>query len=588
VPGAISLDAAKDAVVESFSGVEAMSRLYTYRVDLLSPAPIDFSLLGKAATVRISAGKDVSLGGIVSRLAEGTAVGKMRRYRVEISPRAWLLTRGLQSRIFQDHSVPEILAKVFQDLTVSVQLQGQYPKRVFCAQYRESDFDFASRLMEEEGIFWFFEQPSGNLIIADAVGALPQLPGSPLKVSDLPGWQTAQEIRAHKVTLRDHTFELPNDFLEAAKNVPASVQAGAVTHSLAAGPAAEIYDDPGGYAKRFDGVDPGGGDQPAQLQKIFHENTRVAALRAEEEAAQAVVSSAGARCVNLISGRKFTLQGDDRAAGDYLITRVEHSVTEKDGRVQIDSRIECLPASAPPRPRRVTPRPVARLQSAVVAGPAGEKLFLDKYGRVKVQFHWDRQGRSDAGSSGWVPVAQVAASRHSGAMFPPRVGDEALVDFLDGDPDRPVIVGRLYNAENMPPAALPAHKTLSYVGVEGPLRLNYGETTLDLLDDGRIEQHGKSLLVASTGANGSKVKILADGTGITVQSDGPARLSAGGAAVTVDQHGAIDFAGAELDLHTGDARVRLQKDGSLLLTGKDVDVHADGSVDVKGSKVATD
>jgi type VI secretion system secreted protein VgrG len=229
----------------------------------------------------------------------------------------------------------------------------------------------------------------------------------------------------------------------------------------------ELYDFPGEYAQRFDGIDPGGGDRAADLQKIFEDNKRTVGIRMQQEAAPALRSEATSNCHRLVAGYKFTLARHFNADGDYLLVSVQHTATMNAYRSQQEAfsytnRFACIPLSLPFRPLRVTPRPSVRgSQSAVVVGPAGEEIFTDKYGRVKVQFHWDREGKKNADSSCWIRVATHWAGKSWGGIHLPRIGQEVIVDFLEGDPDNPIIVGSVYNADQMPPWALPANKTQS-------------------------------------------------------------------------------------------------------------------------------
>jgi type VI secretion system secreted protein VgrG len=240
-----------------------------------------------------------------------------------------------------------------------------------------------------------------------------------------------------------------------------SVVAGKVTHKLKLGfsEQLEIYDYPGEYAQRFDGVDKGGGDQSGDLAKIFADNKRTAALRMQQEAVLGLVIEGTGTCRQFTPGYKFTLTRHFNADGPYLLTGVEHvanvTVDYRSGdttEYRYHNRFTALPLAQPFRPQRRTPKPfVQGTQSAVVVGPPGEEIFTDRYGRVKVQFHWDRQGRYDADSSCWVRVAQVWAGKRWGTSFWPRIGQEVVVAFQEGDPDQPIIVGSVYNADQMPP-----------------------------------------------------------------------------------------------------------------------------------------
>jgi type VI secretion system secreted protein VgrG len=326
-------------------------------------------------------------------------------------------------------------------------------------------------LMEEEGIYYFFAYPSSTaqLRFANTSSSAPSMTNGTIafdparSAGTIHDWRKAQEVRAGKTTLWDHCFEMPGNHLERSSTTQAAVAAGTVNHALqlaGVNDRLELYDFPGEYAKWFDGVDAGGGSQPGELQKIFPEGARVAALRMQEEAAGALVISGASTVSRLEPGRRFTLSGHPHGNGSYFVTSVRHSARIAGSSLAYSNTFTCIPLGLPYRPPRTTPRPViAGLQSAVVVGPPGEQAFTDTYGRVKVQFHWDRTGQRDHGSSCWVRVAGLhQGTEPSGASTAqtyreaPRIGDEVLVAFLEGDPDRPVVVGTAYNPSRMPPA----------------------------------------------------------------------------------------------------------------------------------------
>ena len=479
-----------------FRGEEAISELFRFELDLavedVSRVAFD-RVIGKRATVALTlpGGGSRYFSGICSRLSQGLRSAESTSFRMEIVPSAWLLTRRAQSRIFQTLSVPDILRQVFRDVPdVSFQLEGTYPPRDYCVQYRETDFNFASRLMEEEGIYYTFvhEADTHRMIVSDRA-EFPALSPADLLLQPMEDsmvdealishWEKTQALGSGKVTLRDHTFELPHQNLEAEGRVPESVTIGRVEHRLRLGSsdALEIYDWPGEYAQRFDGIDRGGGDRPDELRKIFQDNRRTAELRADREAAAAVEIRGAGRYRHLASGHSFTLtervpdtySGAPSHDGRYVLTRVSHvgraGETYRSGSAGEElyqNSFACLPVGMRYRPARLTPKPVIQgTQSGVVSGPRGEEIHTDKYGRIKVHFHWDRNGPSDDGSSCWVRVAQLAAGGGFGGIHIPRVGQEVVVAFEEGDPDRPIVVGSVYNPAQMPPYTLPKGKMIS-------------------------------------------------------------------------------------------------------------------------------
>ncbi len=477
-------------LLAGFNGTDSLSSLFSYQVEMLAEnkEKIDFSkILGQGVTVELKLpdGGYHHLNGICVKFAQSGRDQVFTRYRAELVPKVWLMTRKTQSRIFQQKNVPDILKEVFKGYDVTWELQGTFEPRDYCVQYRESDFAFGSRLMEEEGIYYFFKHSDGShqMVVANTPSSHEMVPGeSTFTYEELEGgyrddnrillWEKEQEIRSGKVTLWDHCFELPHRHLEAESIIHETVTAGSETHKLKL-PGVdklELYDWPGAYAQRFDGIAPGGGDRASDLQKIFQDNLRTADVRMDQAASEAVTIRGASNVKHLMSGFKFKLKrhfaGGD---GEYVLTSVTHAArfahdyrTNEGEGVIYQNGFTCVPSGLAFRPQRVTPRPtVLGCQTAVVVGPSGEEIFTDKYSRVKVQFHWDREGKNDSSSSCWVRVATFWAGRQWGAIHIPRIGQEVVVDFLEGDPDQPIIVGSVYNADQMPPYTLPDNKTQS-------------------------------------------------------------------------------------------------------------------------------
>jgi type VI secretion system secreted protein VgrG len=419
---------------------------------------------------------------------------------MEVTPQAWLLTRKRQSRIFQYLAVPQILKIVLAGNDVDYQIQGDFQPREYCVQYRESDFDFAARLMEEEGIYFFFRHTeSGHtLVLANTPQGHPDCKPNTVIYEEILGgnrpeerihdWQKRQELRSGKSTLWDHNFELPGKNLESKKSTVDTVQSGTVSHKLKVGgnDSLEIYDFPGGYANRFDGINRGGGDSADQLQNVFQDGPRTVEIRMQEESAHGLEIRGASTCPQLTPGYRFTLDRHFNADGTYVLTTVEHRATlEGDYRsgakatAAYENSFTCIPIALPYRPPRITPVPTVNgAQTAVVVGPGGEEIYTDKYGRIKVQFPWDREGKNDGDSSCWVRVATPWAGKQWGMIHIPRIGQEVLVEFVDGSVDHPIVVGSVYNAEQMPPYTLPDNKTQSGVKSRSSLggaAANYNE-----------------------------------------------------------------------------------------------------------------
>jgi type VI secretion system secreted protein VgrG len=446
-------------------------------------------------------------------------------------PAAFLLSRKTQSRIFQHKKVyPDILKEVLRGvdgLDVVWEIDGTFENRDYCVQYRESDFAFASRLMEEEGIYYFFKHNDGShtMVVANSKGSHADLPGQKTLIFEAVGggtreedrvnaWEKSQELRSSKVKLWDHCFELPHKHLEAPADIQASVAAGKSSHKLnvAANAPLELYDFPGGYAQRFDGVNKSGGEQPAEIQKIFQDNTRTADLRMQSEASASILVHAASNCRQMVSGHTFTLQRHFEGDGSWVVYQVSHTASEAadlrsgGGGFSYQNHFSCFPVDLPFRPPRLTPRPtVMGTQTAVVVGPSGEEIFTDKYGRIKVQFHWDREGKRDPDSSCWIRVATPWAGQKWGAIHIPRIGQEVVVDFLEGDPDQPIVIGSVYNAECMPPYDLPSHKTQS--GIKSRSTLGGGPPNYNEI---RFEDKKGSELLTIHAERNQEISVEAD------------------------------------------------------------------------------
>lgn len=472
-------------LVAALRGREAVSELFQFELDLLGQPGADIRfehILGKNVTIkmRLLDGNFRYFNGIVNRFSQGRRDEDFIHYRAGVVPQLWLLSKMIRSRIFQQMSVPDILNAVLTGMPIKYELSGTYQPRDYCVQYQESDFAFASRLMEEEGIHYFFQHSDGRhqLLVSDAVNPFVagdativygETRGEVREEMRVVSWEKTQHLRAAGYTLWDHCFELPGNHLEAKRKTIDTVTVGKVMHKLRvpANEPLEIYEYPGAFARRFDGIEPGGAPRPQEIGRIFEDRDRTVRIRMEQEDAASFEIEGTSDCGHFTAGHKFTLEQHWDANGPYLLTAVEHQArqsnyrSDRDAAVEYTNRFVCSPAGLRYRPQRTTEKPaIAGTQTATVVGPKGEEIFVDKYGRVKVQFHWDREGKMDGNSSCWIRVAQVWAGKGWGAFFWPRIGHEVVITFEDGDPDQPLIVGSVYNAENMPWFALPVSKQL--------------------------------------------------------------------------------------------------------------------------------
>jgi type VI secretion system secreted protein VgrG len=478
-------------VITAFGGTEFISRPFTYTLTLAVPvtAPITFAqVLGKPAVITAEQAGDEHaryIHGLISRVTQGKRDDRYITYTADLVPALWLLTRTKRSRIFQTMTTEEIIREVvggLYDLSAdSFKLEGKYHPRNFTTQYRETDFDFLCRVIEEEGIYFFFTHTADGtkLVFSDNPrGHLP-VPGpdtvqfwegrSDSANPQITRWEKVQEIRTNTFQLTDHSFEMPDNRLEVETKLPASITAGTVTHDLTwpeSDKPANV-DHPGGYERWRDGIAPGGAERPDDLQHVFDDNARLSLIRSQVELLGAVQISGESTFSPLTPGHKFTLADHPDADGEYVVTSVEHAATcgsPSSGEVvfQYANTFTCIPAEVPYRPVRTTPRPyIHGTQTGVVVGSDDAEIEPDKYGRVKVWFRWDPAGPRALDTSCWVRVATPWAGKQWGMIHIPRIGDEVVVAFEDGDPDRPIIIGSVWNADNMPIYTLPDNKTQS-------------------------------------------------------------------------------------------------------------------------------
>jgi type VI secretion system secreted protein VgrG len=450
----------KDAVlVRGVSGQEVVSQLFRFQLDLVSEDDaLSFDgIVGKNVSLHVETlDAQRGLNGFISRFSQGGRDERFTYYRAEMVPWLWFLTRTAGCRIFQQKTAPDIIKKVLDERgfrDYDLRLYNAYRQREYCVQYRETDFNFVSRLMEEEGICYFFEHAQDGskhtLVLADDPAAHKPCPGQPKARCDfavggrrkedlITEWRAEQEYRPSAWAHTDYNFETPSTSLMVTVKDQGQY---------------EIYDYPGIYMKKGDGD---------QLAKKRLQETLAFKSRA--------TGKSNCRCFTAGSAVEVTDHYRRDMNQKWMLTGVYHQFTMggayssggTDEGFVCTNTFEAIPASVLFRPVRSTPKPTVQgCQTAVVVGPAGEEIYPDKYGRVKVQFHWDREGKRNEDSSCWIRVSQPWAGKGFGGIQIPRIGQEVIVDFLEGDPDQPIIVGRVYHAESMPPWSLPDQKVVS-------------------------------------------------------------------------------------------------------------------------------
>ncbi|TDA47178.1 type VI secretion system tip protein VgrG [Burkholderia pyrrocinia] len=452
-----------DLKFHTLDGSDELGRLFEFRIEALADSH-SLSLkdmLGKPVTVRIEQ-QDQStryLNGIVARASlAGRRAERHYGYELVVRPWLWLATRRSDCRIFQNKTVPEIVQEVLSTYGFPIEnhLAESYVPREYCVQYNETDAAFVSRLMEFEGIYYWFRhaEDTHTLMLSDAMSSHTALPGyetipyiarDRTAIADeehIDGWLPAQEVSVGKHQTTDYDYTKPRADLSSQKVDPR----GHDHDSFAS------FEWPGGYRDDAPGA--------------HYSRVRLEEQQAEHERASADTDVRGAA-----PGYLFTLAHCPRADQnrEYLIVRCQYRFQENayasdQGAEAVVHQTMMLvqPSSLPFRSPRETPRPRTNgPQTATVVGPPGEEIWTDQYGRVKLQFRWDRYGQSNQDSSCWVRVSSPWAGGGFGGVQIPRVGDEVVVDFLNGDPDEPIVTGRVYNGEKMPPWGLPGSATQS-------------------------------------------------------------------------------------------------------------------------------
>jgi len=460
---------------------EELGRLAEYTVDLLSlknDVKPD-GILGTNVTVKLALPDDSTryFNGFVTRFAQGGSYGRYVRYYAVVHPWLWFLTRTADCRIFQDMTVPDIVKKVFADHPMAdftFELTGTYRKWVYCVQYRETDFNFVSRLLEEEGIYYYVRHTDGHntIVLTDSTSKHTAAPGYEKipfvapenlvkpELEHINSWDFTREIQPGVYVHDDYDLERPSVELKTRKTLSRSYSPSDY----------EVYDYPGHYVKKSDGE-------------------QYAGVRIDEYGSQFEIEEASSNCKGIAVGSLFTLEDyprEDQNA-EHLIVAASHdlefssyeAMPEGSG-TSYRCTFTAMSSKQQFRPRRATAKPfVQGPQTAVVVGPSGDQIYTDKYGRVKVQFHWDRYGKKDQNSSCWIRVSHPWAGKGWGSVATPRIGQEVIVDFLEGDPDQPIITGRVYNGENLPPFGFPSGAVLSGYKSDTHKGTGFNEMSMD-------------------------------------------------------------------------------------------------------------
>lgn len=622
-----------ELLLTAFEGNEHLSELFEFRLTALSSnhniKPEE--LVGEEVTVNINTKHKVSFNGMISRFAYGDIKGhNMREYHFTMVPWLWFLSKTENRRIFQNKNTKEIVVEVFNDLgfkDFDFRAQGGKP-REYCVQYGESDLHFVSRLLEEEGISYYFQQSASKhvMVIVDQKNAydtcadtnLVYSPGS-TPDNEITRWQHDYEFRTGVWTLNDYNFKEPaKSQLAEARTVGKFKQNANYQH----------YDYPAVYDYGY--------------------NRDLANMRMDAEEVPMNTVHGASTCSSFYAGGLFSVEKHSykEENGTYLLTSVTHSAQDSSyytgdgGDSHYSNTFNCIPASVHYRPLITHHRPVMKgPQSAVVTGPSGEEIYIDEYGRIKVQFIWDREGKKDEHSSCYLRVMQSWAGNQWGASFIPRIGHEVIVSFLDGDPDRPIVTGTVYNGANKPVYSSKTQSGIKTRSTKDGTPANYNELRFEDLkgseqvyihaernmdtmvendesltvdhdrtktikhDENSTIQHDRNKNVkndqSETIGKNKTIDVGEDHNesvhkNMTIQIDKDLTESVGGKymeSVTGDyglQAKTITLqANDKITIQTGAAKIVMSSSGEITMSGSSINIKGSGNVVIKGSSVIT-
>ncbi|RKZ70020.1 MAG: type VI secretion system tip protein VgrG [Gammaproteobacteria bacterium] len=635
---------AKDELLlTSFAGSEYISELFEFQIDVLSSnhAIQPEALIGKTVSITIQNDLKRSFNGYISSFTYGEVkADNLRSYRMTMVPWLWFLSKNNNHRIFQGKTTKDIISQVFKDLGFNdfdFRATGNPVARDYCVQYNESDLNFVSRLLQEDGIAYYFEQKKDMhvLHIVDEANAYQECAETNLTYSkgnqpntQLTRWQHVHEFRKGKWSLNDYDFEQPSK---------SQLQTTASTSKFAKTKDYEHYE----YSPYHDFS----GIKDLTKKRIEAEETPMNIIKATSD------------CSSFYAGGKFKLSKHAVSSeqGSYIITEIKHRAVDNSYLAGHDSKSEygndftCIPEAVHFRPPLTHAKPVMPgPQSAVVVGPAGEEIYIDKYGRIKVQFFWDREGKKDENSTCYLRVVQPWAGSGWGTSFIPRMGMEVIVNFIDGDPDRPLVTGSVYNADNMPPYSSKTQSGIKTRSTKSGTSSNFNELRFEDKKDGeQIYLHAEKNLDSMVEndethtVDHNRTKTIGDNETSSIginrdKSVGENQTESIGKDKTIDVGGnhletiakdkSVDVgeshtesiakdmklqvgddltedigknlsitAGDQITLKTGSASITMKKNGDITIKGNNitiqgssnVNVKASGNVALKGSKVTT-
>lgn len=582
-----------ELLLVSCSGSEYISDIFEYQLDLLSNnldiKPQD--IVGKQVTVKIETPEVRYINGYINSFTLGdlsTDLDGLRTYNAVLIPWFWFLRKRKDCRIFQKKSAIDIIKSVITDTGYTdfkIQTTGVYPVRDYCVQYNETDYDFINRLLQEEGISYYFTHTSTKhtLLFIDANTGYEACKEKSIKYSrgslmesHIDDWSRTYQFSSGKVTTTDYDFETPTKNLETTS--PSLVKLPKIKDY-------EIYSYPGEYISESDGK---------RLSK-----NRMEML---EQAYDTVQGSSS--CGSFSAGYTFDLVEHESSSeqGKYLLHELHIDASDtgfgsgSDGDSNYSNSFLCVPENIKVRPVHVLHKNrMSGPQTAIVVGPQGEEIYLDKFNRIKVQFHWDRLGKKDENSSCWIRVSESFSGKKWGTHFIPRIGQEVIVDFIDGDPDKPIISGAVYNGDNSPPYT---SKTQSGIKTHSSLNggsSNYNEFRFDdkkgeeevffqaEKDSRRLvknDEEGDIQANQTLKVKDNRTITVTDGNESTAVSKGNHSLTVKQSSTTKAQKILIQ-ADQSIELKVGGSSIKMTPAGIVIKSTK-IDVKGSGMVVIKG------
>lgn len=622
-----------ELLLTAFEGSDHISSIFEYQLTAISSnlalKPED--LIGEEVTVNINTENKTSFHGFISTFSFGEIQAhNMREYRFTMVPWLWFLSKTEDRRIFQKKNTKDIVTQVFNDLgfkDFEFKAQGGKP-REYCVQYGESDLHFVSRLLEEEGIAYYFkhEAKSHKLIIVDQKNAYEPCIDTDLTYSkgaaterEITSWLHDYEFRKGSWALNDYNFKEPN------KSLIAEIK---TTSKFKDNPKYQHYEYPGLY-------DFGSGKDLVYMR-----------MDAEEVEINTIYGASS--CSTFYAGGTFKVAKHEakEEKGNYILVEVNHSAedssyfTGESGESNYSNSFVCIPDDVHFRPMPDHKKPVMRgPQSAVVTGPAGEEVFIDEFGRIKVQFIWDRDGKNDENSSCYLRVMQSWAGNQWGASFIPRMGHEVIVSFLDGDPDRPIVTGTVYNGANKPVYSSKTQSGIKTRSTKGGTAENYNELRFeDKKGSEQIYVHAERNMDTRVENNETlsvdkdRTKTIKGNENSTIEKDRNKTVNQN-QTETIKKNKTIDVgdnhkesvhknmtitvdkdltesvkgdytesvtkdyalqaktitmqANDKITIRTGAAQIVMTSNGNITMSGKTINIKGSGNVVIKGSKVIT-